>query len=63
MLHVDYIMDWPVVETEKIKRTMSERMEELFLNSKNRLFVQLTAQENTLRECCALEMEEMEDEG
>lgn len=52
MLTDIYTITWPPMSAELMKRTLSEKMEQLFLCSKNRQFVQMTEQETTLKECC-----------
>lgn len=55
MLNEVITTDWPSLNAEMMRRSITEKMEELFLRSKNRRFVQRTEPENTLKECCASE--------
>ena len=61
MLTEVYTMEWPANGAELLRKSHNEKIEEMYLRSKNRLFVQLTEQENTLPECCDPEMEENEE--
>jgi hypothetical protein len=52
MLNEAYTMNWPAMSAELLRKNLSEKIEQLFLRSKNRQFVQTTELENTLKDCC-----------
>jgi hypothetical protein len=52
MLNEVYTMDWPAMSAELLRKNLSEKMEQLFLRSKNRQFVLTTELENTGMDCC-----------
>lgn len=64
MLNEVYTMERPAMSAEIMRKSLNEKMEEEFLRSKNRRFVQTREPENTLKECCVNEdTNEPEDIG
>jgi hypothetical protein len=61
MLNEVYTMDWPAMSAEIMRKSLNEKMEEVFLRSKNRQFVQSTELESTIKECCDDDADEPED--
>lgn len=55
------MMDWSGLNAETMRKSLNEKMEEVFLLSKNRQFVQNTELENTIKECCADDSDELEE--
>lgn len=53
--------EWSPVNESAIRKVLSEKMEALFLLSKNKLFVKSTETDNSLSDCCEIEVEALED--
>ncbi|MBI1781238.1 MAG: hypothetical protein HYR66_07685 [Sphingobacteriales bacterium] len=61
MLDEVYTMDWSGLNAETMRKSLNEKLEEVFLHSKNRQFVQNTELENATKECCADDSDEPEE--